>query len=79
MRVLVVEDDAAIAVPLEANLRAQGFEVERVATGKAALDAREPDVVLLDLGLPDLDGTEVCRRLRATSDVPIIVLTARGG
>lgn len=78
MRILVVEDDAAIAVPLAANLRAQGFEVERVATGQAALDAEEPDVVLLDLGLPDIDGTEVCRRMRAASDVPIIVLTARG-
>jgi two-component system, OmpR family, response regulator RegX3 len=78
MRVLVVEDDSSIAEPLAANLRRQGFTVERAATGAAALSAVEADVVLLDLGLPDMDGTEVCRRLRATSDVPIIILTARG-
>jgi DNA-binding response OmpR family regulator len=52
--------------------------VTRVATGQAALDAPKPDLVLLDLRLPDLDGYEVCRRLRARSDVPIIVVTAKG-
>ena len=79
MRVLVVEDDPAIAVPLADNLRDQGFSVHTVATGQEALAADgDVDVVLLDLGLPDLDGTEVCRRLRARSDVPIIILTARG-
>jgi two-component system, OmpR family, response regulator RegX3 len=79
MRVLVVEDDPSIREPLAENLRSQGFEVEAVGTGLAALDADvEADVVLLDLGLPDIDGTEVCRRLRAASDVPIIILTARG-
>jgi two-component system, OmpR family, response regulator RegX3 len=78
MRVLVVEDDDSIAVPLVRGLEKEGFEVERVATGAAALNADEPDLVLLDLGLPDLDGLEVCRRLRARSDVPIIVVTARG-
>jgi two-component system, OmpR family, response regulator RegX3 len=77
MRVLVVEDDPSIREPLAENLRSQGFEVEAVGTGLAALDV-EADVVLLDLGLPDIDGTEVCRRLRAASDVPIIILTARG-
>jgi DNA-binding response OmpR family regulator len=77
-RLLLVEDDDAIAVPLEEGLRREGFAVHRVASGAAALDAAEPDLVLLDLGLPDLEGTEVCRRLRDRSAVPIIVLTARG-
>ena len=78
MRVLVVEDDDSIAVPLVKGLEREGFVVERVATGAAALVAAPADMVLLDLGLPDIDGYEVCRRLRADSDVPIIVVTARG-
>ena len=78
MKVLIVEDEDSIAVPLAEGLRREGFEVERVATGRAALEAAEPDLVLLDLRLPDLDGYEVCRSLRARSDVPIIVVTARG-
>ena len=78
MRVLVVEDDDSIAVPLVKGLAREGFVVERVATGSAALAAAPADMVLLDLGLPDIDGYEVCRRLRAASDVPIIVVTARG-
>ena len=78
MRVLVVEDDDSIAVPLVKGLEREGFLVERVATGAAALAAAPADMVLLDLGLPDIDGYEVCRRLRAVSDVPIIVVTARG-
>jgi two-component system response regulator RegX3 len=78
VRVLVVEDEDAIAEPLAEGLRREGFDVERVATGAAALEAAEPDVVLLDLRLPDLDGFEVCRQLRARSDVPIIVVSARG-
>jgi DNA-binding response OmpR family regulator len=77
-RLLLVEDDDAIAVPLEEGLRREGFAVERVATGGAALAAPDADLVLLDLGLPDLEGTEVCRRLRERTAVPIIVLTARG-
>ena len=77
MRVLVVEDDDGIAVPLVEGLEHEGFAVTRVRTGEAALAAAAPDFVLLDLGLPDLDGTEVCRRLRARSDAPIIVVTAR--
>jgi len=77
VRVLIVEDDDAIAEPLVKGLEREGFTVERVATGGDALGADEPDVVLLDLGLPDIDGYEVCRRMRARSDVPIIVLTAR--
>ncbi len=78
MRVLIVEDEDAIAEPLAAGLRREGHEVSRVASGRAALEAPEPDLVLLDLRLPDLDGYEVCGQLRARSDVPIIMVTARG-
>ena len=82
MRVLLVEDDASIAAPLTKGLTREGFEVERAVRGAAALERLAtppaPDIVLLDLGLPDVDGFEVCRRLRAASDVPIIVVTARG-
>ncbi len=78
MRILIVEDDDAIAKPLAEGLRREGFEVTRVATGEEALEVSLPDLVLLDLRLPGVDGTEVCRRLRARSDVPIIVVTAKG-
>jgi DNA-binding response OmpR family regulator len=78
VRILVVEDEDAIARPLAEGLRREGFEVDRVATGRDALAAEAPDLVLLDLRLPDLDGTDVCRELRSRSDVPIIVVTARG-
>jgi two-component system response regulator RegX3 len=78
MRVLVVEDERAIAEPLAEGLRREGFEVEWASTGGAALEAAGTDVVLLDLRLPDMDGLDVCRRLRERSDVPIIVVTARG-
>jgi DNA-binding response OmpR family regulator len=78
VHVLVVEDDDAIAEPLVEGLSRQGFTVSRAATGAAALEAEGAQVVLLDLGLPDLDGYEVCRRLRARSDVPILVISARG-
>jgi two-component system response regulator RegX3 len=78
MRLLVVEDDDGIAVPLVAGLRREGFEVERVATGGEALAASEPDLVLLDLRLPDIDGFAVARELRSRSRVPIIMVTARG-
>ena len=77
VRVLVVEDDAAIASSLSIGLADAGVSVEHVATGTDALNARDYDVMLLDVGLPDIDGFEVCRRVRATSSVPIIVLTAR--
>ena len=77
MRVLVVEDDASIAEPLTSGLERQGYTVDWVTTGADALNAAEPDLVLLDLGLPDLDGQVVCRRLRDRSEVPIIVVTAR--
>ena len=78
MRLLLVEDDDAIAGPLVKGLGREGFDVTRVATGTDALVAAPADLVLLDLGLPDIDGYEVCRRLRAESTVPIIVITARG-
>ena len=78
MRILIVEDDDAIAKPLAAGLEREGFDVTRVSTGEDALEAALPDLVLLDLRLPGMDGTEVCRRLRARSDVPIIVVTAKG-
>lgn len=77
MRVLLVEDDDAIAMPLTQGLVQAGHVVERVSTVRDALAADVPDLVLLDLGLPDGDGLDVARRLRATSDVPIIVLSAR--
>ena len=78
MQILLVEDDDAIAKPLVEGLRREGFDVNHVATGAAGLAAPLPDLVLLDLRLPDIDGTEVCRLLRARSDVPIIVVTAKG-
>jgi two-component system, OmpR family, response regulator RegX3 len=78
-RLLLVEDEDAIVVPLVEGLEREGFEVSSVQTGGAALRAAgDADLVLLDLGLPDVDGADVCRTLRRTSDTPIIVLTARG-
>jgi DNA-binding response OmpR family regulator len=78
MKILIVEDEDAIAIPLAEGLEREGFDVERVATGGAALAAGEPDLVLLDLRLPDMDGLDVCRELRSRSQVPIIVVTAKG-
>jgi two-component system response regulator RegX3 len=82
VRVLLVEDDDTIASPLVRGLEREGFSVEHRATGAGALasfhDDEPADVVLLDLGLPDVDGFDLCRELRAGSDVPIIVVTARG-
>lgn len=77
MRLLLVEDDPAIAGPLGDGLKRQGFEIEWVTTGADALNADPGDLVLLDLGLPDLDGAVVCRRLRDRTSVPIIVVSAR--
>ena len=79
-RVLVVEDDEEIAQVLQRSLRLEGYEVRVAADGEAALDqsaAFNPDLVILDLGLPKLDGMEVARRLRSADDVPILMLTAR--
>ncbi|WP_242686283.1 response regulator transcription factor [Aeromicrobium sp. IC_218] len=81
--VLVVEDDDQIAPPLLRTLEREGYTVERLAAGLPAVDraaAGDVDLVLLDLGLPDVDGLEVCRRLRADGyEGGIIILTARGG
>ena len=74
----MVEDEDAIADPLVAGLRREGYDVSRVGNGEGALDASPADLVLLDLRLPDIDGFDVCRQLRERSRVPIIVLTARG-
>jgi DNA-binding response OmpR family regulator len=78
MRVLIVEDEDAIAEPLAEGLAREGFDVDRVGTGEGALDAPQPDLFLLDLRLPDVDGYTVCRRLRERSDTPIIMITAKG-
>ena len=79
-RILVVEDEARIAEVVQSYLEGQGHTVDWAATGEDALAAaarRRPDLVILDLGLPGMSGEEVCRRLRAQSDVPIIMLTAK--
>jgi two-component system response regulator RegX3 len=81
MRVLLIEDDLTIASPLVRGLEREGFAVAHAECGgdvAGALDGAQPDVILLDLGLPDVDGFELCRTLRASSGVPIIVVTARG-
>ncbi len=78
-RLLLVEDEDTIAVPLVQGLEREGFDVTSVRSGGAALQAAaDNDMVLLDLGLPDVDGADVCRTLRQQSSMPIIVLTARG-
>jgi two-component system KDP operon response regulator KdpE len=79
-RILVVDDDETIRRTLRINLQARGYEVEEVASGRDALSTLEdapPDLVILDLGLPDIDGVEVLRRLRRTLRVPVVVLSAR--
>jgi len=79
-KVLVVDDEPALARALAINLRAHGWEVVTAADGRSALEAaasEHPDVVVLDLGLPDLDGTEVIAGLRGWTSVPIVVLSAR--
>jgi len=73
-----VEDDDSIADPLIAGLARDGFSVRRARTAAEAAAAEPPEFVLLDLGLPDADGADVCRALRARTEVPIIVITARG-
>ena len=79
--ILVVDDEPAILRALRANLAGHGFEVATVASAAACLEAyrrRRPDVIILDLGLPDMDGTEVIRHVRETGSTPIIVLSVRG-
>lgn len=79
-RILVVDDDSVLQRTLRINLRARGHEVLLAGTGEQALhlfSAQPPDLVVLDLGLPDLDGVEVLRRLRKRSAIPVIVLSAR--
>ncbi|MBV8956589.1 MAG: response regulator transcription factor [Solirubrobacterales bacterium] len=79
-RVLVVEDDDAIALVLQRSLRMEGYDVRIAGDGVTALEASNgflPDLVILDLGLPRLDGIEVAKTLRRSDDVPILVLTAR--
>ena len=81
-RILIVEDEPALLRALRINLRARGYDVATAPTGRDALaeaQRRPPDAVLLDLGLPDLDGTQVVRQLRTWSTVPVIVLSGRAG
>ena len=84
-RILVIEDDPSIRLGLEDTLRAKGYEVQVATRGQLGLDLAErvrPDLIILDIMLPDLDGFEVCRRLKAPRSelaaIPIIVLSARG-
>jgi two-component system KDP operon response regulator KdpE len=80
-RILLVDDEPAIQRSVGPLLRSRGYEVAAAGTGADALKRfaeQPPDLVVLDLGLPDLEGTEVCRRMRAISQVPIVVLSARG-
>ncbi|MGB9378627.1 MAG: MtrAB system response regulator MtrA [Mycobacteriales bacterium] len=79
-RVLVIDDDAALAEMLGIVLRSEGFEPSHVADGEHALDAfrdTKPDIVLLDLMLPGMSGIDVCRAIRAESGIPIVMLTAK--
>jgi two-component system KDP operon response regulator KdpE len=81
VRILLVDDEVAIQRAVSPLLRARGYDVDVAGTGAEALKIfaeRPPDLIVLDLGLPDLEGTEVCRRVRAQSAVPILVLSARG-
>jgi two-component system, OmpR family, KDP operon response regulator KdpE len=81
-RVLVVDDEPSIARVVAANLRARGYEALTAASGEAALgliEAQRPDCIVLDLGLPGVDGLEVLRRLRARAATPVVILTARDG
>jgi DNA-binding response OmpR family regulator len=81
-RILSVEDEPDIALAIETILRRGGYEVTSAADGAAALRACQdvpPDVVLIDIGLPGMDGWEVLSRIRDTSDVPVLMLTAQSG
>ena len=81
-RILLVDDEVSIQRAVAPSLQSRGYEVEIAGTGREALrivSERRPELIVLDLGLPDLEGTEVCRRIRSESAVPIIVLSARSG
>jgi two-component system, OmpR family, KDP operon response regulator KdpE len=81
-RILLVDDEVAIQRAVAPLLRSRGYDVDAVSTGRDAVETvvdRQPDLVVLDLGLPDLEGIEVCRRIRKESKAPIIILSARGG
>jgi two-component system KDP operon response regulator KdpE len=80
-RILIVDDEPNIVATVSPLLRSRGYEVLSAVSGRGGLDAAErdrPDLIVLDLGLPDIDGIEVCRQLRQVSKVPIVVLSARG-
>ncbi|NOT25354.1 MAG: response regulator transcription factor [Acidobacteria bacterium] len=80
-RILIVDDEPNIIGTIAPLLRSKGYEVLKAMTGRAALESHErdkPDLIVLDLGLPDLDGVEVCFSIRQSSSVPILVLSARG-
>jgi two-component system, OmpR family, KDP operon response regulator KdpE len=80
-RILIVDDDPAILRLLGANLKARGYEVATATNGEESLEALQNesiDLIILDLMMPKVDGVEVCRRIRQWSDVPIIILSARG-
>jgi DNA-binding response OmpR family regulator len=79
VHILLVEDDDRVAAALRPALRRHGIATTRLAGGRGAVDhLADIDVVLLDLSLPDIDGIDVCRAIRAVSDVPVIVVSARG-
>jgi two-component system KDP operon response regulator KdpE len=81
-RILIVDDEPNIVATVSPLLRARGYDVLSAVSGRSGLDAvdrEKPDLVVLDLGLPDMDGIDVCRHVREVSNVPIVVLSARGG
>ena len=81
-RILLVDDEVSIQRAVAPLLRARGYTVEVVGSGAAALEAlasQPPDLIVLDLGLPDIDGIELCQRLREESKAPVVVLSARSG
>jgi len=81
VQILVVDDEPNIIATVSPLLRMQGYEVRSAMTGRAAIEAVErepPDLIVLDLGLPDIDGVEVCTEVRRSSSAPILVLSARG-
>jgi two-component system KDP operon response regulator KdpE len=81
-RILIIDDEPNILGTVSPLLRQRGYDVISAMTGRAGLDAvdqQKPDLIVLDLGLPDMDGVDVCREMRRSTSVPILVLSARGG